>query len=48
MNRNTLYIVVIAILVVIIGYLGWQYYQDQNSAGVEINMDENGMSVETN
>jgi len=45
MNRNLLY-VIIAILVIVVGILGWQYYQDQQTSTLELNMDDSGVSVE--
>tara|TARA_R110002126_G_scaffold96469_1_gene225717 strand:+ start:117007 stop:117153 length:147 start_codon:yes stop_codon:yes gene_type:complete len=46
MNRNMLYIV-IAILVVVVAVLGYNYYQEsQQTTGVEINMGKDGISIE--
>lgn len=47
MNRNVLYIV-IAVLVVAIAVLGWQYYQDRQTKDLEINIGGSGVSVKTN
>jgi len=48
MSRNALYIV-IAILVVGVAVVGFQLYQEQQEpSGLEINIGESGVSVETN
>ena len=46
MNRNILYLVIVA-LAVVAAVLGYQFYQArQNSAGVEISIGERGISIE--
>ena len=46
MNRNVLYIV-IAALVVVAGLVGYQLYQErQKSSGIEINVGKGGISIE--
>ena len=45
MSRNTLSIV-IAILAVGAAILGYLYYQDQQTSGVEIKIGEGGISIE--
>lgn len=45
MNRNMLYSI-IGILAVIVTILGYQYYQEQQNSGVEINIDKSGISIE--
>ena len=45
MSRNTLPIV-IAVLAVGAAILGYMYYQDQQTSGVEIKIGESGISVE--
>ncbi|MCB0019064.1 MAG: hypothetical protein KDE09_14845 [Anaerolineales bacterium] len=45
MSRNTLAIV-IAILAVGAAILGYMYYQDQQTTGVEIKIGEGGVSIE--
>lgn len=47
MNRTVLY-VIIAVLVVGIAGLGWKYYQDEQTHGIELQMGDDGVSVETN
>ncbi|MCY0146743.1 hypothetical protein OEG84_03175 [Hoeflea sp. G2-23] len=48
MNRNTLYII-IALLVVGVGVIGFQLYQEQQKpSGVEIKIGESGISIEQN
>lgn len=46
MNRNVLY-VVIALLAVTSGVLGYQYYQEtKQKDGVEISVGKRGLSIE--
>lgn len=47
MNRNGLY-VVIAILVIVVVAFGIYTYQQQNRPGVEVRMDEQGISIDGN
>ncbi|AKR58286.1 membrane protein [Devosia sp. H5989] len=47
MSRTTLY-ALIAVLVAVVVALGVYIYQQQNRPGVEIRMDENGLSVQGN
>jgi hypothetical protein len=48
MSRNTLYIV-IAVLAVGVAVIGYQLYREQQEpSGLEINIGESGVSVETN
>lgn len=47
MNRNVLYLVIGA-LIVIVAFLGYRYYQDQQRSGITIEMDEGGMSIDSN
>ncbi|WP_394688475.1 hypothetical protein [Hoeflea sp.] len=47
MSRNTLPIV-IAIVAVGAAILGYMYYQDQQTSGVEIKIGNGGISVEGN
>ena len=47
MSRNSLY-AVIAVLVVVVIALGVYFYQQQNRPGVEIRLNENGISVQGN
>lgn len=46
MNRNTLYLILGA-LIVAVGVLGYLYYQEQQS-GVAIQIDEGGISIDGN
>ena len=47
MNRNVLYIVVAA-LVVVVAVLGYLYYREQQKPeGIKIELGEKGLSVET-
>ena len=47
MNRNLLYLIIgaLAVGVVVLGYL---YYQDQKTTGVEIKLDNSGVSIKGN
>lgn len=46
MKRNVLYLISGAVGVAAL-ILGYQFYQDrQNSSGVEINIDDNGISIQ--
>ena len=47
MNRNFL-VVLIAVLAIISGALGFWYYQEQQKSGVESNVDDSGVSIESN
>ena len=47
MNRNGLYLI-IGILVVAVGVVGYLYYQDhQPTTGVDISVGNGGISIET-
>lgn len=47
MNRNTLYLV-IAALVVAVAVLGYWFYQErQKTSGIQIEIGEGGVSIET-
>jgi predicted negative regulator of RcsB-dependent stress response len=46
MNRNVLYLVIGA-LVVVAGVFGYMLYQErQKTTGIEINVDKSGVSIE--
>lgn len=45
MNSNTLYLVIGALLVIVIGGGIWMY-QDSQRSGVEISVGRNGVSIE--
>ncbi|MEQ8354208.1 MAG: hypothetical protein RH942_01615 [Kiloniellaceae bacterium] len=47
MNRNILYLIIGA-LVVVAGGIGYQLYQErQTTSGIELNVGEGGVSIET-
>ena len=47
MNRNGLYLLIGA-LIVAVGVFGYLYYQErQQTAGIDINVGESGISIET-
>lgn len=45
MNRNMMTIIIV-ILVVALGVIGYMYYQDQQTASLDINVGENGISID--
>jgi predicted negative regulator of RcsB-dependent stress response len=47
MNRNLLY-AVIGALIVVVGILGYRYYQASQTTGIEIEMDDSGISIQGN
>lgn len=47
MNRNSLYFLIGALLVVAIG-LGLYIYNEQTKPGLEIRVDQNGLTVDGN
>ena len=46
MNRNVLFLLIGA-LVVVIGVVGYLYYQERQTAGVAIDFGANGIKIET-
>lgn len=48
MNRNTLYLLLGALIVIIIGFSVYTYQQETKPSGVELKINENGVSVEQN
>lgn len=46
MNQNTLY-AIIAVLGVALAVMTWLYVQERNTSGIDINMGNGGISVET-
>ena len=46
MNRNILYLVIgaLVVVIVVIGY--WFYQERQKTAGIEINVGKSGISIE--
>ncbi|GHA20589.1 hypothetical protein GCM10007989_14620 [Devosia pacifica] len=47
MSRNALYIVV-GVLVVVVVILGIYLYQEHNQPGLEVRVDEQGVSIDGN
>jgi len=45
MNRNFLFLIIGA-LVVAVGVLGYQFYQERQKTGIEINVGKSGVSIE--
>ena len=46
MNRNLLYLA-IAVLAIAVGALGYQYYREQQTSGIQIDVGNGGISVQT-
>ena len=47
-NRNTLYMVIGALIVVVAGFSYYAYQQETKPDGVEIRVGEQGLSIEEN
>lgn len=47
MDRNGLYLVIAVLLIAVVGF-GIYTYQQQNRPGIEVRMDEQGISVDGN
>jgi hypothetical protein len=47
MSRNALYAVIAVLVVIVVGF-GIYTYQQQNRPGVEVHVDENGLSIQGN
>lgn len=48
MNKNTLYLLIGALVVVVIGLGVYVYREESKPSGVELKIDENGVSIEQN
>lgn len=48
MSRNTLYILLGALIVVVIGFAIYAYQQETQPQGVQIEVNEQGLSIEGN
>lgn len=48
MNRNTLYLLVGALIVVVIGLGVYVYREETKPKGVEIQLDQSGVSIQEN
>ncbi|PSH64570.1 MULTISPECIES: hypothetical protein [Phyllobacterium] len=48
MNRNGLYLIVGALLVVVVGLGIYVYHEETKPAGVELKIGEGGISIEEN
>ena len=48
MSRNTLYLLLGALVVVVIGFAIYAYQQESQPSGVQIELNEQGLSVEGN
>ena len=47
MNQNSLYILIGALLVIVVGF-GIYTYREQTKPGVELKLNENGVSLKQN
>ena len=48
MNRNMLYLLIGALVVVVIGLGAYVYREESKPSGVELKIDESGVSIEQN
>ncbi|MCR6499105.1 hypothetical protein MUO32_08690 [Shinella sp. CPCC 101442] len=48
MSRDALYMVIGALIVVVVGFSYYAYQQEKKPDGVEIRVDEQGLSIEGN
>jgi len=48
LNRNTLYAVVGALVVVVVGLGFYVYHQETKPEGIELKIDDNGISIQKN
>ena len=48
MNRNALYMIIGALVVVVAGFSYYAWQQERKPDGVEIRVDEKGLSIEGN
>ncbi len=48
MNKNTLYLLIGALVVVVIGLGAYVYREESKPSGVELKIDESGVSIEQN
>ncbi|MET3793562.1 hypothetical protein [Aquamicrobium terrae] len=48
MNKNTLYLLIGALVVVVIGLGVYVYREESKPSGIELKIDEGGVSVEQN
>ncbi|WP_332716764.1 hypothetical protein [Pelagibacterium mangrovi] len=48
MSRNTLYLLIGALIVVVIGFGIYAYQQETEPQGVQIEVNEQGLSIEGN
>ncbi len=48
MSRNTLYAVIAVLAVAVAGFAIYYFYQESQKPGLEIRLDDNGISVNGN
>ncbi|UPA25195.1 hypothetical protein [Shinella oryzae] len=48
MNRNALYMIIGALIVVVAGFAYYTYQQEKKPDGVEIKLNDQGLSIEGN
>lgn len=48
MNRNTLYVIIAVLAIAVVGFGIYTWHEESKPDGVEIRIDQNGLSVEQN
>jgi hypothetical protein len=48
MNRNQLYLIIGALVVIVVVLAGYLYHEESRPKGLEIQLDQNGLSVKKN
>lgn len=48
MNRNALYLIIGALVVIVLGFAIYAYQQETQPSGIEIQVNEQGLSIQEN
>lgn len=48
MNRNSLYLIIGALIVLVAGFAAYTYHEETKPKGVELKIGEGGVSIEEN
>ncbi len=48
MTRNSLYLLIGVLAVLVVGFAGYLVYQEQQKPGLEISVDGNGITIDGN
>ena len=48
MNRNGLYLVIGALIVIVVGFAVYTYQEETKPSGIEMKIGENGVSIQEN